>query len=307
MTNTDPSRLATLAGGELAAEQAMYAEIASTAETAEAKWFVGDWFNAEPGDYPEMVGAHGHGGGVPAPLHEAHWADVVIPIYAAVGELSAGHPGIGGLHMDLELYSGPIQHRDGWGFSDDSLEVFLDGEGDAALAGELRAVGPGERMDLLVDAGRLGDYFGALEEAAYQLGVRCREAARAHDPDLELMVYMAGFPDTWFYRGLIHGLGTPEKPVVVLTYEGWHGRAADALYAEGVHMAHLGGTIVGHWTPADFTDALVSLATGTDGYWYFTFNDLSTTNPAPPALHGSTNEYWAAITAANYELATAGE
>ena len=306
MTSTDPSRLATLSGDDLAAEQATYTEIAALAEAAGARWIVGDWFNAEAGDYPEMVGAHGYMGGVPAPLHEAHWADVVIPIYDAVGRTAAANPGLGGLHMDLELYSGPVQHHDGWGFSDDSLEVFLAGELDAELAEGLRAAPPGDRLDLLIDAGRLGDYFAALEQRAYELGVRCREAAHAHTPDLQLMIYMAGFPDTWFHRGLMRGLGTADNPVIVLTYEGWHGRAADALYAEGVHAVHLGGTIVSHWTPDDFATALVSLARGTDGYWYFTFNDLSLTNPEPPGLHGQTNEYWVAITAANYELATGG-
>ncbi len=307
MTSTDPSRLATLSGDDLAAEQAKYADIAALAEAQGALWIVGDWFNAEAGDYPEMVGAHGYLGGVPAPLHEAHWADVVIPIYGAVGETAAANPGLGGLHMDLELYSGPIQHHDGWAFSDDSLEVFLDGEADAELSTDLLEAHPGGRLGPLIDAGRLGDYFAALEQRAFELGVRCREAAHAHDPDLQLMVYMAGFPDTWFYRGLMRGLGTAEAPVIVLTYEGWHGRAMDALYAEGVHAAHLGGTIVGHWTPDDFATALVSLARGTDGYWYFTFNDLSLTNPDPPALHGDGNEYWVAITAANYELATGGD
>lgn len=302
MTSTDPSRLATLSGDDLAAEQASYAEIAALAEEAGAMWIVGDWFNMEAGDYPEMIGAHGYAGGVPAPLHEAHWADVVIPIYEAVGQTAADNPGLGGLHIDLELYSGPIQHHDGWGFSDDSLEVFLDGEADDELAADLRDATASRRMDVLVDAGRLGDYFGALEQRAYELGVRCREAAHAHDPGLQLMVYMAGFPDTWFHRGLLRGLGTADSPVIVLTYEGWHGRAADALYADGIHLAHLGGTIVSHWTPDDFGTALVSLATGTDGYWYFTFNDLSLTNPTPPDLHGQMNEYWVAITAANYEL-----
>ncbi len=304
MTSTDPSRLATLSGDDLVAEQARYADIAAMAEDAGARWLVGDWFNREAGDYPEMVGAHGYLGGVPAPLHEAHWADVVIPIYGAVGQTAADNPGLGGLHIDLELYSGPIQHHDGWAFSDDTLEVFLADEGDADLGADLRDATASRRMDVLVDAGRLGDYFVALEQAAYELGVRCREAAHAHDPDLQLMVYTAGFPDTWFYRGLLRGLGTAELPVIALTYEAWHGRAADSLYADGIHVAHLGGTIVSHWTPADFGTALVSLATGTDGYWYFTFNDLSLTNPDPPALHGQTNDYWVAITAANYELSS---
>jgi len=299
MTSTDPSLLATLTGTALADEQAKYVAIAAMAETAGASWFVGDWFNSAAGDYPPMVGAHGYATDVPAPLHEAYWADVVIPIYTAVGELAAANPGLAGLHLDLELYNGPVAHHDGWAFSDDTLEFYLADVSDAVLADELRAAEAGERMDLLVDRGLLGDYFGALEAAAYDLGRRCREAAHASAPDLELMVYAAGFPNTWFYRGLLRGLGTADKPVTVLTYEGWGERLTEALYAEGIHLAHLGGTIVSHWLPDDFTQALLSLAIGNDGYWYFTFNDFSATNPAPPDLHGTTAEYWSALDEAN--------
>ncbi len=90
-------------------------------------------------------------------------------------------------------------------------------------------------------------------------------------------------------------MGTAERPVLLLTYEGWSDRPNEALRAEGVEMVHLGGTIVGHWLPADFDDVLVDLATGNDGYWYFMFNDFSATNGAPPAMHGSSAAYWDAV------------
>ncbi|MBW2453352.1 MAG: hypothetical protein JRI68_02525 [Deltaproteobacteria bacterium] len=299
MTSTDPSLLATLTGTALSDEQAKYVAIAAMAETAGATWIVGDWFNSAAGDYPPMVGAHGFATDVPAPLHEAYWTDVVIPIYTAVGELAASNPGLGGLHLDLELYNGPVAHHDGWAFSDDTIEFYLAGLSNQTLADDLRAADPADRLDRLVDEGVLGDYFTALEAAAYDLGRRCREAAHDSAPDLELMVYTAGFPNTWFYRGLLRGLGTHDKPVTVLTYEGWGDRMTDALYAEGIDVAHLGGTIVSHWLPDDFTRVLLSLATGNDGYWYFTFNDFSSTNPTPPDLHGTAAEYWYALDEAN--------
>jgi len=295
MTNTDPSQLATQQGDDLVATQAWYAEVAGHAEAEGARWFVGDWFNAEAGSYPQMMGADGTPGGVPAPLNEAYWSEVVIPIYEAVGATAAEHPGLAGLHVDLELYSGPLWHFDGHAFSDDTLEHYLATVEDDALTEALRGAGVGERLDELVDRGLLGDYFGALEEAAYQLGVRCREAARQHAPDLELSLYVPGFANTWFYQGLLRGMGTAERPVLLLTYEGWSDRPNEALRAEGVEMVHLGGTIVGHWLPADFDDVLVDLATGNDGYWYFMFNDFSATNGAPPAMHGSSAAYWDAV------------
>jgi hypothetical protein len=302
MTSTTPSALATLTGDDLLAEQARYAAIAAMAETAGAAWLVGDWINSEAGDYPAMVGSHGNATNVPAPLNQDFWDERVIPMYAAVGELAADNPGLTGLHLDLELYSGPIWHHDGWAFSDDSVGVFQAVAADQALADQLAAADAGDRLDLLVDNGALGDYFDALEQAAFELGCACREAARAFDEDLELMVYAPGFPNTWFYIGLLRGLGTHERPVIALTYEGWGDRPTEALYAEGVEWVHLGGTIVSHYNPEDFDDALVSLATSNDGYWYFTFNDFSSTNPEPPEMHGGSQEYWDAVDQAHSQL-----
>ncbi len=303
MTSTDPSRLATLTGDDLAAEQAMYAEVAAAAEAAGATWYVGDWYNAAPGEYPEMVGAHGWPGGVVAPLSEGYWSEVMIPMYAATGAMAAEAPGLAGLHVDLELYSGPVAHHDGWGFSDDSVAAAGLWMADEALVDDLLETDPGDRLDLLVDAGALGDYLAALEDAAADLGRRCREAAHASAPDLQLTLYTAGYPNTWFYKGLMRGMGTPERPVAMLTYEGWADRTTETLQAEGIDFVHLGGTIVGHWLPDDFEESLYSLGAGNDGYWYFTWNDFSVTNPAPPDMHGGPAEYWDAVDAANARLA----
>ncbi|MBI4699940.1 MAG: hypothetical protein HY744_02035 [Deltaproteobacteria bacterium] len=304
MTNTAPSLLTTLSGAELDAERTKYATIAAAADAAGARWFVGDWINYDnkDGKYPSMVGAHGGAAGVPAALSEAHWTEKIIPIYEAVGELAQTTPGLGGLHLDLELYSGPIWHHDGWAFDDDTLSYYLKALADPELAHQLQDAKAAGRLDLLVDAGVLGDFFAALEQEAHDKGARCRKAARAHAPDLELMVYAPGFPNTWFYQGLLRGLGTLDKPVIVLSYDAWARRPTEALYAANVSLVHLGGTIVSHWLPEHFRQVLVSLAQGNDGYWYFMFNDFSATNAQPPALHGKSAEYWAAVDAANAEL-----
>ncbi|MFH2005269.1 MAG: hypothetical protein ABI333_01655 [bacterium] len=302
MTSTGPKALTTLSGTALDAEQQKYVDIAALAETAGARWFVGDWFNDGSGAYPPMIGAQGQVSDVPAPLNETYWSQVIIPIYEAVGQLAATNLGIAGIHLDLELYSGPVWHHDGWAFSDDTLQRYLDTITDPGLTSDLQNVSSADRLDLLVDRGLLGDYFGALEEAAYELGRRCREAAHAHAPQLEMMVYVAGFPNTWFYHGLFRGLGTLQQPVIVMTYDGWANRATEAFWTRGVPLVHLGGAIVSHFLPTDFDDVLVSLAQGNDGYWYYSFNDFSLTNPNPPTLHGPGVDYWAAVDEANERL-----
>ena len=305
MTSTDPSRLATLTGDELAAEQARYAEVAAQAAAAGVRWYVGDWIATPPGEYPEEVGSHGGGANVVATVDEAFWAEQIIPAFEAVGALAAGHPGLSGLHWDLELYGGPIWHHDGWAFSDDTVEYGIAGF-DADLIEDLRSAPARERLDRLVDAGALGPYFAALEARAEDLGRRCREAAHAHDPDLGLMVYAPGFADTWFYTGLMRGLGTVEQPVVLLTYEGWSDTPTDTLYAEGVPLAHLGGTIVAYYQATDFASSLVNLARGNDGYWFFQVTDISAANTNPPELFDPAALYWGGVDTANQVLGAGG-
>lgn len=307
MTTTNPVRLTTLDGDALANEEARYVEIAELAEEGGARWFVGEhyvgpYLGSDPRSYPSMVGSHGGAGDSPAPLNAEYWEDFMIPTCAAVGELAAENPGIAGLHFDMELYNGPVWHHDGWAFSDDTVEAFGNNGGDETLASDLLELPAARRLDHLVDAGALNAYFDVLEDAAYQFGARCREAAREHAPDLDLMIYNAGFPSTWFHIGMLRGLGADVRPVIVLTYDGWSHGPTQALWAEGVNFVHLGGTIVSHWSPDHFEDVLVSLAQGNDGYWYFTFNDFSSTNPDPPALHGDQGAYWGAVRRANERL-----
>lgn len=302
MTSTGLKTFVTADATGRAAHMVRHAIAGDLAEAAGARWFVGGWLNDGSQAYPLMAGAQGQVSDVPAPLNEAYWSQLIIPAYAAVGEVAAAHPGIAGIHLDLELYNGPVWHQDGWAFSDDTLEHYLATVTDTVWADQLRSASVQDRLDLLVDAGRLGDYFAALEERAYDLGRRCREAAHAHAPHLEMMVYVAGFPNTWFYQGFLRGLGTVAQPVIVLTYDAWALRATESLWNTGVQLVHLGGAIVGHFLPTDFDDVLVSLAQGNDGYWYFNFNDFSAINADPPDLHGPASAYWLAVDEANAVL-----
>ena len=74
------------------------------------------------------------------------------------------------------------------------------------------------------------------------------------------------------------------------------------MNAAGVAMFHVGGTLTAHWSPEDFALVLGDMGEKTDGYWFLSVNDLSTTNANPPALHGESAAYWTAIDEANARL-----
>lgn len=287
-------------------ERALYAEVASHVSDAGVRWIVGDTLTAgqyalDPDAFPRMVAASGRVEDAPAPLDEDFWDTVVLPTYREVGALSRAHPGIFGLLLDLELYGGPIHHTDGHAFSDSTVRAFLSawrGEG----LGELAERAPGERLDWLVDRGRLGDYFDTLEGLAFARGDALRRAAHARAPDLWFLVALPLYPTTWLYHGLLRGLGTPERPVVLLTHEAWDGRAGAVLAAEGVHVVHLGGAVVRYFRPEDVGDVVLALSGGGDGYFLRTFDELSAAYPTPAGLHGAASEYWSAIDAAHEAL-----
>ena len=260
---------------------------------ASARWIASDFFAARfDGSYPQMVSAQGFSAPWLDPAADAYFKNVIIPTCAAAGDLGADNPGLFGISFDLEIYGGPLLHVDGFSFSDAAATVLP----------ELAAVPAGERLAYLEDHGALKAYFAALEERAWKWGKSCREAVRAKAPNLELLLYAPAFPDSWFYRGFMRGLGTAEHPLVLLTYEAWADEPRRVLNGEGVSMVHLGGVINHHWTPDSYDDALVAAGKNNDGYWYLSFNDFSAINPHPPTLHGAGSAYFTALDGANAAL-----
>jgi len=279
----------------------------AAASSHDVAWFMGSFLNGYRALLPRssvasVVGVHGQHFSAPDMLDATLWTSFLHPLCRQVGELGAMHPNLQGWHLDLELYGGPIQHQDGFAFSETSVDVFLAnwaGEDLEELRGQPRA----ERYHWLVERGRLADYFSVLEEQVAVRAMRCRELIETSGRSLDVMFYTAGLADSWVYRGLIRGLGTSERPVTSLSYETWSAFAQQALRDEGLYFTHLGGTLLPYWRPADLRRALASIAEATDGYWFLSLNDISETNSSPPSLHGSVESYRAAIRGANEDLA----
>jgi len=303
MTTTNPHNLLSLTGSALDAEQQRYRDAGNAAMSEGVHLYVGGYFDhlfrqTSPRAFPRMVGANGLEVDAPDPIDDGFWTAQVISQCDAVARATAGS-GVTGMHFDMELYGGPIVHQDGYAFSAGDVRAWQAAGGDAMLAAQWLAAAASERLDLIVDRGVLGDYFSRLTGVATSLATRCRDAARAVNPALEFMLYVPAFPNTWFYRGMIRGLGTRERPVIVLTYDGWSRRATRILQSAGDPLVHLGGVIVGHYTPDTFGRALTALSRGTDGFWFFTADDIATGNPMRPALHGTADAYWRAIDGVN--------
>ncbi len=299
-----PERLVT---GELTEEQAgdMRAKMAQLGDVAQAqgaRWLVGGYYtghvyNRDPSAFPSSVGAQGQTYSTPL-LHAALWDDLLIPAAEEVAVQSAAHEGIAGILLDMEMYGSVLTYTDAQAFDDTTWTVYVETVDDGDLHDMLAAQPVLTRLDTLIENGLLGDYMRTLEQAAERIGARYRDAVRAISPGFVIALYLPGYPTAWQYRGLIRGLASPDNPVIVLTYDPWShpARAHDVACGQG--MVHLGGPILSHFPPEALGDVLASCDDHTDGFWYFSHDEISA-NATGDLAFGTREQYRTAIATAS--------
>jgi hypothetical protein len=263
------------------------------------------------GDLAEQVGAAIGADGqeikAPPPISKTYWDEALLPVFLGGAELAAEHEGIAGIHLDTELYgAGQLWYSQGFMFDPATWDFLISKVSalDPALAQAAADVPQFERLAWLVDNGLAGLAMTALETQVAALASDLRLAVRTVNPDVELAFYGVMLSTAWFYRGLMKGLGTMEQPVTHLSYDVFTLRARKILSGEGIHIRVLGGLLGVLFKPADMGNALLNLGTEGDGYWLFQFTDFPVDwDPAnPPKMHGTPDDYWAAVKAANEAL-----
>jgi hypothetical protein len=298
----------TLVTGEMSttdadAKRAKMAELADVAEAQAARWLVGSYYtghvyNSNPSAFPSRsVGAQNQTYSAPPLLYQPLWDDYLIPAAVEVATVSATHPGIAGILVDMEMYGTVLTYSDAQAFDDTTYDTYLATVTDAGVRSMLEAQPVQARLDALIGAGLLRDYITTLHDAAADVGARYRAAVDALDADLAIALYFPGYPTAWQYRGLIEGLGTPTHPVIVLSYDPYSRPARASQVAGGTSVVHLGGPIVSHFPPTLLTTVLENCTGYTDGFWYFSHDEISAGGTGDLA-HGTREAYRDAILAA---------
>jgi len=263
----------------------------------DARWLVGSYYVAnfwDPSTMPRATGAQGQEYQAPPLLYEPLWDDYLIPTAVEVATISSTHPGIAGVHIDLEMYGTVLIYNEAHSFDDTTFQVWIDTLTDDGLRAQMLALPLTARLDELVDRGLLSEYLATLHAKAVEIGQRWRAAVDAVDPDTVLSLYLANIPACWQYRGFIEGAGRPDNPVIVVTYDP-HTRPARASYvAQGIPMVSLGGPIVSHFPPTEFATVLDNCKEWTDGFWYFSHDEVSAIDHHPLQF-GTREEYRTAI------------
>ncbi|MBI5499015.1 MAG: hypothetical protein HY907_02155 [Deltaproteobacteria bacterium] len=304
MMTITPEQLVTgdLSAADADALRARIADIADRAEAAGVTWTVGMYysgyaFNNHDAEWPWSVGPQGQRIRQPAAAEVRYWDEVLMPAVVEVATIAATHPGIAGIEIDMETYGGALWYPDLQCFDDESFQVYLDGLSDDALRDELAGVAQRGRLDALLWHGLLRGYVEALSAHVEAAARRMEEAAHALAPDFVFIPYAPIFSSAWFYRAVGAGLATPDLPVVWLSYDTLTARQRESWVADGIPTLHLGGVILGNFDPDGLETGLRSGLSHADGFWLFSFDELSDTVAADPP-HGTRAAYRAAVAAA---------
>ncbi len=284
---------------------AAWERLAEDLKGSPVRWFLGMEFpgrHASVGPMTKAIGAEGREWDAPSPWDLEFWTREVVGPAVMAARWSISKPVVAGMVVDLEMYGRkPLFFGQGLDFGDLPFRAFLRAKGKGEAGPEWRLPG-GERFPWLREQGLLGDYYAFLERRAEEMGRALREKVRSVNPDLVLGCYAAGILHRWFYRGLWRGMGEPEKPVVLFTFQ----RDVEADLAElralAIHALHVRALLMGMMRRQEYPFLFKDALTRHSGYWLNRLTSLVATSgflpiEAPPDM--TPDEAWNVIRDAN--------
>jgi hypothetical protein len=253
------------------------------------RWFMGSHYpgaHAALSTYPAAVGAEGQTIGGMSPLDGRFWETEIFPVLRAEAVFSLRHPSVGGVLIDLEMY--PMQawyFTNGFDFSDLAFGLYvreLERRGLADDAAEARGVAQTKRFDWLLDHGRWAEYRSVLEMEAERIGRRLRGTVETVNPNLMIGFYAATMPTSWFYSGLLRGVGGGGQPVLLLTFQHAQDEEMNDAFRRDIRLVHGSAILLGQVRLDELREAIQERLAFDDGYW---LNNLATLATADPAVH----------------------
>ncbi|MBD3306529.1 hypothetical protein GF339_09015 [candidate division KSB3 bacterium] len=242
----------------------------------------------------------------PCPLDRSYWDLSIRRRLTQLAQISLTTR-VDGLLFDTEMYGGNISIYREPCFCDHCWGKFMR---DTSSSLPLKTTKE-QRFALLNQQNLLLSYALFQEQQVQRILSSIEQHLHRINPHL-LLGFLA-YRDTWFYRGLIQGLGTPASPVLVFSETSYirgytpfvsQEHATIVGSASPVIARHIAGLWLGRFFPEDLPSQAYTLATQTDGYWLFTVHSLWTDSPlsGPYTLHDEPAAYWATLNTANAEL-----
>ncbi|MGQ9673111.1 MAG: hypothetical protein ACUVV5_08260 [Candidatus Aminicenantales bacterium] len=225
--------------------------------------------------YSKLVSSAGVEAGLPSPLDRTYWREAFLPLALEIAKLGREFPTTAvGMMWDLEFYYfDTVALSEAYSFDSIAFEVFQQRRKtlleSRKLASEARFVPQYLRFSWLKEKGLLKDYYQALEEEVAAIARWVDTEVKKTNPDLLWGFYAPGIIQSWFYTGLFRALGTPERPLLLITYEGRGNQQADYNAQKGIFFLHCPGLLLNTLKGQEWSESLPGLALREDGYWLY--------------------------------------
>jgi len=253
----------------------------------------------DPKRYEQCRGADERPMRLLAPLDLRYWNDLMIPAIEEVARFSLRHPSVKGVTVDFEMYGYEpvIFYPEAVGFEDSAFQSVA-----AGLPPEARTLPPERRYTWLRDHAALGKYFQLLEGEAEKLGRGIRQRIHAINPKLIFGAYQAGLPYTWFYRGLMRGLSTPEMPMIWMSFSTLSADEVNRWWQRGQYILNASALMLGLHPIPEWENVMRALRRNHDGYWLNRYNWLIDDAAGRKSIEipdGTREQAWRALAEAN--------
>lgn len=217
----------------------------------------------------------------PDPLSEEYWERQIVERALMI----AAQPAFTGIILDFEMYSGGASSYSSNCMCDNCWKKFRTAKG---YTGEWEEVEAADRSQYLAEKAKTPEYDAWYLNEMVRLFTNVREKVHAVNPNV-IFGYMPAFE---WVEGMTRGLGTPEKPVIVLSEQEYWGSLADtqprmqlirdeeypALYLPGLFP----GT--GALSPQQLEEKIKLCAPTTAGFWMYAAQTIRVNEENYPAL-----------------------
>lgn len=155
---------------------------------------------------------------IPSPLDYEHfWKPDLLYAFQEFCKVFKDCLPIDGIFLDLEWYHAPEQsngYSNLMDFSDVSWNLFCLNKRHK----KARSLVGQERVLYLKNKHLFDEYRKFLHHKAVELGRTLKQELQRICSDVLIAAYLPSLPDSWFYCGLLEGLGTSQEPVILATF-----------------------------------------------------------------------------------------
>lgn len=205
---------------------------------------------------------------IPSPLDRSFWQEeVIIPFqkFMQAWQDLAPHIPMHGIFIDLEMYNNGQtgEYENLMDFSDISWHIYA--QANPTLE---NLTTTDQRVGYLLQHNLFDHYIHTLQQAAKQLGKELKQEIEHALPQAIIGIYSINPPYKWFYTGLLAGLSTPEKPIILATFNTEFYPHYTWLKKQHIHAMHIPVFMLSKLQSAADKKIIEDLAKNNDGVWF---------------------------------------